>query len=157
MPRMTTMRPPTAHITRNKPRTTSTGHLRRLERTLPSSTKAKRTQVDVLFLPSPSAALIRPRCGTNSQDMPNPTFSRPPYIQTDGSHWPGPPLHGPYADCRAWSVSRRPPDASGVGMQPVPISKARHVPDTAPIGPRLVRVSKICIIERLLSIYYAAR
>ena len=150
MPRMTTMRPPTAHITRNKPRTTSTGHLRWLERILPSSTKAKRTQVDVLFLPSPSAALIRPRCGTNSQDMPNPTFSRPPCIQIfkpaaaiglghhSTAHTPiaG---HGPSPDGL--------PTLPGSGCEPVPISKARHVPDTAPIGPRLARVSKICIIE----------
>ena len=155
---MTTMRPPTAHITRNKPKMTSTGHLRRLERILPSSTKAKRTQVDVLFLPSPSAALIRPRCGTNSQDMPNPTLSRPPHIRTGGSHWPGPPLHGPYADFRAWSASPDGlPTPPGPGCEPVPISEARHVPDTAPIGPRLARVFKIYIIERLISVYHAER
>ena len=38
-----------------------------------------------------------------------------------------------------------------------PISKARHVPDTAPINPRLASASKIYILERLISVYHAER
>ena len=106
----------------------------------------------------PSAELTRPRYGTNSQDMPNPTFLQPPYILTSGSHRSGPPLYGPCPPGRPWSASPDGlPTPPGPGCETVPISEARHVPDTAPIDPRLARVSKICIIERLLSVYYAAR
>ena len=69
------------------------------------------------FRRPPSAELAGPPVRHNSKVMPNPTLSRPPYIQTGGSHWPGPPFHGPYVDCRPWSVSRWPPDASGAGMR----------------------------------------
>ena len=54
-----------------------------------------------------------------------------------------------------------PPDGlpmpQGPGCEPVPISEARHVPDTAPNDPRLARVFKIYIIERLMSVHHAAR
>ena len=87
-----------------------------------------------------------------------PNLSLPPYIQTGGSHWPGIPLYGPCADCRPWSAS---PDGLTTpprpGCETVPISEARHVPDTALIGPRLARVSKIYAIVRLISVLYAER
>ena len=87
----------------------------------------------------------------------NPTFSWPPYIQTGGSHRPGPTLYCPCPPGRPWSASRRLPTPPGPGREAVVMSEARHVPNTAPIDPRLASASKIYTIERMISVYYAER
>ena len=157
MPKMTTMHPPTAHITRNKPRIPPLVICAGWSAFYPHRPRPRERQWMCCSFHLNRRTWPDHQCRHNSQDMPSQTslllhISKPAAAIGLGhystAHTPiaG---HGPALD--GLPTPPRP------GCEPVPISKSRHVPDTAPIGPRLARVSKIYTIERLISVYNAAR